>query len=435
MLGLDGVPWSFLARAIAEGRLPRLGEILRRGALKRMTSTLPYVSSVAWASFMTGKNPGAHGIYGFIDRRPGSYKTFIPTTRHLRSETLWEILSHHGRRVVVMNVPLSYPPREVNGILVGCFLSPRLEKATHPPEVAGRLAAMGYRIDADAKLAHQDLVRFLEDLHHVLAKRIEAFRAFIAEEPWDFFMGHIMETDRLHHFLWRQMEEGPEHDRRAFYTFYQELDRLVGEIWEDVEGRATRILLSDHGFCSVKQEVHLNAWLRAEGWLAFDRDPPESLEDLSARTRAYSLEPGRIFIHVAGREPRGSVRPGLEYERAREELAQALSELRDPETGEKTVRSVFRREELYHGPCISEAPDLILLPEDGYDFKAGVRAASLTARSALTGVHTYDDAFLFVEGRSVTREDVTIADAMPSILHLMSVPIPPDVDGRVVLSA
>ena len=308
VLGLDGVPHSFLVKTIAEGKLPRLGEIFRRGALTRMTSTLPYVSSVAWASFMTGKNPGAHGIYGFIDRRPDSYKTFIPTTRHLRSETLWEILSHHSRRVVVMNVPLSYPPRPVNGILVGCFLSPRLEKATYPPEVADRLAAMGYRIDADARLAHQDLDRFLEDLHHVLARRIEAIRTFIAEEPWDFFMGHIMETDRLHHFFWRQMEEGAERHSEAFYAFYQELDRLIGEIWEELEGQTTRILLSDHGFCSVKKEVYLNAWLKAEGWLAFDRDPPESLEDLSARTTAYSLEPGRLFLHVEGREPRGWVR-------------------------------------------------------------------------------------------------------------------------------
>lgn len=151
--------------------MPNLSRVLRDGSLVRMSSSHPDVSSVAWASFMTGTNPGKHGIFGFIDRKPHSYETYIPTGHNLRGETLWELLSDYGRRVCVIGVPVSYPPRPVKGVLVGCFLSPSVEKAAYPAALGRELQARGYWVDTDPWAARDSCDRFLEDYRETLARR------------------------------------------------------------------------------------------------------------------------------------------------------------------------------------------------------------------------------------------------------------------------
>ncbi|RPI55750.1 MAG: hypothetical protein EHM56_05015, partial [Chloroflexi bacterium] len=148
-IGLDGTPFTFLQRLIAEGRAPNAERLVRQGSLLRMDSTWPWVSSVAWSSMMTGVNPAKHNIFGFIDRDPATYKQFIPTSQNMRARTLWEVLGDAGKRVIVVNVPVTYPPRPVNGILVGCFLSPSLEKAVYPASYLPTLQSLGYVVDAD----------------------------------------------------------------------------------------------------------------------------------------------------------------------------------------------------------------------------------------------------------------------------------------------
>jgi predicted AlkP superfamily phosphohydrolase/phosphomutase len=136
VIALDGTPYTFARAMMTDGAMPNFARLLREGSLVRMHSSYPDVSGVAWSSFMTGNNPGKHGIFGFIDRRPGSYQTYIPTAQNLQGETLWELLGRHGRRVCAIGVPNSYPPRPVNGVLVGCFLSPSVEKAAYPAALA-----------------------------------------------------------------------------------------------------------------------------------------------------------------------------------------------------------------------------------------------------------------------------------------------------------
>ncbi|MFQ5841663.1 MAG: alkaline phosphatase family protein, partial [Thermodesulfobacteriota bacterium] len=199
VIGLDGVPFSLLKRLSAEGKLPNWAKLLESGVFKRMNSIHPCVSSVAWATYMTGKNPGKHNIYGFVDRYPRSMDVFIPTSRDMDGKTLWEILSQAGKRVVVINVPVTYPPREVNGILISGFLCTNIDKIAYPKEKAGLLKEIGYRIDVDAWQARKSIDRFLEDLHLTLDKRIEAAFNFLGGEEWDFFQLHIMETDRINH--------------------------------------------------------------------------------------------------------------------------------------------------------------------------------------------------------------------------------------------
>jgi predicted AlkP superfamily phosphohydrolase/phosphomutase len=435
VIGLDGVPYTYVRRLVDAGDLPNFRALLAEGAMAQMDTTVPNVSSVAWASFMTGQNPGKHNIYGFIDRPPGSLRVFIPTARDLRSPALWEILSGHGKRVFAMNVPVTYPPRAVNGIVVGCFLSPSVEKAAPNEEVANALKRLDYCVDADPWRAHEDKDAFLGHLDEVFERRIEAMRYFWRQEPWDFFMAHVMETDRLHHFFWEEMEQGHPRYAAAFRNFYERVDAVLGEVRGWLDDDTTLLVLSDHGFCSIRQEVYVNTWLNEAGYLDYGSETPRSLADMADSSVAYSLDPGRIFLNVAGREPGGRVQPGAEYERLRDEIAAAALRLVDPHDGLPIVDRVFRREELYHGPHADRAPDLVLATRDGFDPKGVFGKSSLLFKgTALVGMHTTPDALLYVQGVGALERRPLITDVAPTILDLLGLPVPADMDGRSLVS-
>ncbi len=434
IIGLDGTPHSLVTRLIGEGRLPNIAALTREGTLTAMNSVYPWVSSVAWSTFMTGANPARHGVFGFIDRDPETYKTFIPTGRHIKAPTLWEVLSRAGKRVFVMNVPVTFPPREVNGILIAGFLCPTVDKVANPPSLVPTLKQLGYRIDADPWLARESLEKMMADIEDALEKRVQTMFHFWEQEDWDFFMTLIMETDRLHHFYWGHMEAEHPQWAPAFYRLYERLDAVIGEMRDRLDDRTSLILLSDHGFCSIRQEVYYNRWLADGGWLQYANTPPDpkkQLAEIAPSSVAYSMDPGRVFIRVKGREKDGSVEPGPAYEHLRNELIQAAEALRDPETGSKLVKKAFRREELYDGPYLDQAADLILAPVDGYDPKGKLFSESLLRTDpVMVGMHTYEDALLYLGGQQVARDSCGIMDVFPTILRLLDVPIPPHVDGK-----
>ncbi len=398
-----------------------------------MRSVLPTVSSVAWASIVTGCNPGKHNIFGFIDRVPLSYEMFIPSSRNMLARTWVELFSSMGKRVFSMGVPTTYPPKAVNGILISGFLAPNLKKATYPFQVASQLEAMGYVIDIDAWQARENLEKFLDEIFHVLERRLEVMFYYLGQERWDLFVAHIMDTDRLHHFLWGLVEDGNETCIPWFYKFYERVDRAIGELVARLDENTLLMILSDHGFCRLKQEVHLNYWLRQAGYLQFGKDNPKQLRDLAPTTRCYSLLPGRFYISVRGREYRGCVSPGAEYEGLRKEISEGLLNIRDPETGEQVIDRVMMREELYRGDAYDVSPDFVAVPARGYDLKGGFEKNVLLERGPVNGTHTFDDAMFYINRRKVREGELHVVDVMPTLLDAMGLEIPENVDGRSAL--
>lgn len=433
VLGLDGMPYSFLMKETGKRTMPNLTEILEKGSVRPMNSTIPPISSVAWATFQTGRNPAAHNIFGFVDRNPGTMSLFIPTAKNMKSPTLWEQLSNAGKRVVVANVPVTFPPKEVNGILVGCFLSTELEKAVYPLSFLPTLKQLDYRIDVDAWEAHSDLDKFLASLYEVLDRRFRALNYFYEKTEWDFLMVHIMETDRLYHFYWEYYENPDSPRHKEFIDFHKRLDQYLGEFLRKVREDDDVILLSDHGFCTLKKEVNLNVYLRDKGLLQL-REGNKGLETIDSSSKAYSLIPGRVFVNLKGREAHGTVEPGKNYEDVREEVIQALQELKEPETGTPVFESVYRREEIYRGPYIEQAADVIGLPRDGYDVKGGFKMGDLWTRDKFVGTHTYLDAFVYVKGEEIKLERTNLVDLVPTILNRLGVMIPPEMEGKNLLS-
>ncbi len=433
-IGLDGTPFTFLKRLIEEGRAPNAARLVEQGSLLRMDSMWPWVSSVAWSTMMTGVNPAKHNIYGFIDRDPATNKQFIPTSRNMKARTLWEVLSDAGKRVIVINVPVTYPPRQVNGILVGGFLSPTLDKAVYPPSYLSTLKSLGYILDADPWKARESKDMALQEVNATLDARIRTLFYLFDHEEWDYLHVHVMETDRLHHFLWQQMEEGHPTYAPAFYDFYTRIDDMLGQLASKLDDATTLVWMADHGFCTIKKEVYVNRWLMDQGWLKLRNVPPDrkkGLNEIDPSSVAYSLDPGRVVIRVQGRELEGCVAPGAEYEAVRDEIAAAALELRDPDSDEPVFQAVFKREDLYHGPYLEQAADLILAPYDGYDPKGPLYKETLTFKGdELVGMHTYDDAMLYVGGREIPQTRFSVLNVMPTVLDLMGVAQPPGLDGE-----
>lgn len=415
VLGIDGVPYSLIEKMFKENKLQNLHEICKQGSYHRMNSVYPTISSVAWTSYATGTNPAEHSIFGFIDRRPSPFSIFIPLSTDRKSDSLWKILSEKGKRVIVINVPLTYPPEEVNGILASGFLCPDIDKLSYPAGYNKYFKSKNYIIDVDAWLARENKRKFISEIFKALDKRFELAFELMRKEKWDFFQLHIMETDRLLHFFWSDIEDGGEF-REDTDKFFEILDNYIGELQHRLNRKDSLLILSDHGFCKVKYEVQLNIWLEQIGLLKFDSVREKKLPDYHYESVCYSLIPGRIYINLEGREAKGSIKRE-KYEETREMIKERLLEFKHPETGERIIDKVFYREEIYSGPYLENAADIIAHPVNGYDLKARLDTDNLFENTALNGMHTYDDAFIC--GYNIKIDDIyNIEDVRKNILSI-----------------
>ena len=413
---LDGLPFSLANRLCEDGIMPRMAAFIREGSCRAMTSVHPPVSGVAWSAFLTGQNPGRFGVFGFyeLDRY---LQIQIPNRTWLKEPTFAQELSAGGLRVVSVGVPMTYPPDPRAGTTVGGFLSPGLKGAVHPAELIPALEALGYRVDLDVVGALDDRERLKAEALASLQARERAFLRLLAR-PWDVFVCHVIETDRVHHFLWDEVEELQTGATDWVVAFYRAVDRLVGRLL-DASGPDTDVMiLSDHGFCGIESQVQLNRWLSEEGYLQLAGDPVEAqFRAIAPTTRAVALVPGRIHVLTPTFCRRGRVDDNRREELV-EELRRKLDTLRHPGSGKRVCRRVLRRDEVYSGAHVSRAPDLIVEPEDGFDLKASLTATDVFDPASRAGMHTYGDALVALRGRELPGGPMGITDC-PYVLGLL----------------
>jgi predicted AlkP superfamily phosphohydrolase/phosphomutase len=410
-----------------------VAKIVAGGTLAPMRSSIPTISSVSWTNFMTGKNPGKHGIYGFTDVKPGTMSMFFPNFGNVRGDTLWDLVGRAGKRSIVLNIPGTYPARPLPGMLVSGFVAVNLERAVHPLGLLPRLKAAGYKIDVDYMNADQQPDAFFTDTRAVLEARRRVYVDLVAKEPWDLFIGVITECDRLHHYFWDQYVDPAAPHHRKFLDVYRQVDDVVGEIVAALPAGVPLFLIADHGHTLIHREFYPNAWLRQEGILALTADPPKGLADIAPNTTAFLLDPGRVYLHRRGRFPTGTV-SDADAEALLGRITEGLLALHDSSPGApaggRPIPRIFRRDEIYHGPALDAAPDLVVHFNDGYDPKGALAKTDVFGRSALTGMHTYADSLFFLNRPGVPTDDLDIVDLAPTILALMGIEPPPDMDGR-----
>ena len=382
VLGLDGVGWSLIQKLAEAGVMPHLKALIAESVCGEMLSTVPEISPVAWTTFFTGRSPADHGIYGFTEFAADGYQVRFNSSNQIRVPALWDWLGLKNFRSVVINVPMTYPARPLSGIMVSGFLAVSIERSGYPAWVTQYLHEIGYRLEADFEVVHRDRQAFLNELCLILEHRVRLLERFWPGD-WDLFFLALTDTDRLNHFFYQEFEDqGPIH--QFYLDYYHRVDEVVGRVY-DLTSELSRqeedlclVMLSDHGFTGVKEEFHLNRWLAAHGFQ--DRLGPEA--------RVLGLDPTRLYFNRPPRFPEGRA-PAAGIQELTAELMLSLQ-------AEPAVADVIPRSELYAGSALDLAPDLVIRPAPGYEFKAKYNPGPVYTPSPLQGTHIREDAFYLV---------------------------------------
>src|SRR5262245_3347328 len=292
VIGIDGGTFDVIRPLIQQGELPNLAALMTAGVSAELSSTIPPITAPAWVSFMTGKNPGKHSIFHFVGHIHRTYTGNILTAADIKAKTLWSILSEHGHRLTLINVPFTYPPMQINGVMVSGFGTPSQDHSfTYPQDLYLELQQRvgDYQIDYDdywskasANAENPSLDFFdelVQSLNYMTDKRTEAVLYLMKEYPWDFFMAVYVLPDRLQHLFWKFMDPShPDHDPQLAERYsqvisdgYRKVDEAVGRILGGVEDETTVIVLSDHGFGPLHKYFFVNTWLMQQGWLRLKR--------------------------------------------------------------------------------------------------------------------------------------------------------------------
>ena len=375
VLGLDCAPPEHIFEEYADD-IPNLTKLRENGMWGPLESIVPPITVPAWMCMMTSKDPGTLGIYGFRNRKDHTYDglTFA-TSWSIKEPTVWDILSDAGKQCLVMSVPPSYPPKPVNGVQIGCFLTPSAKaEYTYPKELKAEIEANVGEYIFDIRNFRTDNTQYIVDEAYKMTEaRFKTANYLLENKPWDFFVMVEMGPDRLNHGIWSfidpnhpRFEEGNQY-REVLRDYYRYLDGKIGELLERfADDDTTVIVVSDHGAKAMVGGVCFNEWLVQEGYLAFEEEMPSEVTPLGnltidwSRTRAWGDGGyyGRLFLNVEGREPNGTI-PAADYDKVRDELAAKIEAMVDHE-GNPLGNKALKPEEIYKVQN-GVAPDLIVI--------------------------------------------------------------------------
>jgi predicted AlkP superfamily phosphohydrolase/phosphomutase len=434
--------------------LPNFRRLMDRGVYGNLESCTPAITVPAWSVMTSSKDPGTLGIYGFRNRADHSYdKMNIATGSAVKEDRVWDILSRSGKQVNVVGVPGTFPPRPVNGCLVGCFLTPSIaSNYTYPPEFKEEIKQWVGEYQVDVKdFRTDDKAYLLKQIYEMTETRCKLVKKMLVEKPWDFFMFVEMGVDRIHHGMWsytderhwRYQPDNPFIDSIRDYYIY--LDREIGAMLDLLPPDTMVMVVSDHGAKCMDGGIAINEWLYREGQLVLAGEAPTKMTPLErvkidwSKTKAWSSGGyyARIFMNVQGREPNGLIAPA-DYERERDDLARRLIAIPGP-NGEDIGTKVFKPEEIYHA-VNNVAPDLIVY--------FGDLAWRSVGSLGLESIYTFendtgpDDANHAQQGMFILydpardlggrRRQAQIMDVAPTVLLYMGEPIPADMQGKVI---
>lgn len=494
VLGIDGGTFDVLLPLARAGHMPNLRRVLEGGTRADLESTFSFLTAPAWTSFMTGKNPGKHDVFDFVRPYRKELAVEFNNYKSIRARTLWSILSENGMRVCAINVPMTYPAPEVNGVIISGLGAPGTnEKAFFPGQLFTELQReLGpYILDVPLeRYGPNDVRRFLDDLKACTRTRMKYITHLLEREEWDLFMAVLSGTDRIQHKLWDVLSglaegrgNGDGRDiSEGILEYFGMVDDVVGYLEKRLEDEDLLLMMSDHGFGSLDGELAINRWLEENrcfvplrGKLALkkgirlartlqmgllSRLSPASLERKTKRmmestetakkpridfidwrkTKAFSATRTQqgITINLRGREPFGMVEPGEEYESLRSMLIDSLRELGDPVTGRRMKNLVFRREEVYSGSYVGNAPDVVFLFDGGRIIATHQYGKNLFTRPTWktgNGMHRREGIFI-AKGKDVTGGAelplCSIMNVAPTILYHLGIAIPDDFDGKVI---
>jgi predicted AlkP superfamily phosphohydrolase/phosphomutase len=516
VIGLDAATWTLIRPWMAEGKMPNLAKLMKAGVSGSLESILPPITPPAWTSFMTGKNPGKHGIFNFVETEHGGYAMNYANATSRRSPTVWKLLNDAGYSVGTMNIPFTYPPEPLNGFQISGMDTPSdTSPFIHPPELREELVKHlgGIQLDLrwlGAMTTDERRNKVLAEMEQMDNQWTKAALYLLENHPQDVMMFVFMSIDTVQHYFWQHMDTGHFlHDSKlapkfgdAVQKVYERLDTATGRIIDRLPPETTLFVVSDHGGGPVvDRTIFLNRYLAQLGLLHYDDKTTSGIRKLGkkllhvsfsvlrstlssrqksrlallfpkirqksemayssftnidwSRTKAYCSEvlasPPSIWINLKGIKPQGIVDPA-EYKGLVEFIIEKLAELKDPRTGKPVINRVYRRNEIFQGPFSREGADLVLdwwsedslfstepsFPEDTGKPPLIIREHRPSVTSEWGGTHRLWGIFVarapaFQVGTQI--ENPHLIDLAPTILHLLGVSVPEDMDGSVLVKA
>ncbi len=477
LIGIDGATFRLILPYVKDGSLKNIGRLMADGCWGDLTSTIPPITSPAWPALMTGKLPGKLGVFGFHEFKPQYILDNFINSTHIPSKMFWEIAGDCGKKVFIVNFPFTYPIRKASGGIISGFLTP--ENATdfyYPPSLSSDVKDYSLAYPEDLKEAG-GLQGFMARMEEGLSKRCAVMERMAAKDKYDLFMFCFQEFDLSSHFMWKYIDPGfSEYNtddgaaaRAYMKRIHVKFDETIGKILE-LQIPDNVMIASDHGSGPVgKYFFNINRLFIEHGILKSNRrsihrmifrNLPKSLRKgfeerwkdkialvdfsrTSAWCSSYRTKIVNIMINLKGKYPGGIISPGKEYEELLDKITGLLMNVRH--NGKQVVREVWRKEELYNGDYLDIAPDLTLRIDDDYEVPHNMGDSVRwplfgpdPMRERRSGGHEQQGIFI-ISGKGIKKggkvKEEGIQSIAPTALFLLGLPVPKDMDGRVMEQA
>ena len=466
VLGLDGADWKIIDPLIQEGSLPNLKKLIQKGSRTRLASTVPPLTAPAWISIFTGMNPGKHGIFDFVRLEKGSI--VFTNSSDMKLPYVWEMIDKHS---VAFNIPFIYPPRPTrNAVIVSGFDTPSTASPfAYPKEVKDEILSLEpdfrFFFSWKASLINKGLARdkqgMAESILENLESKIRISRHLLENKTWDAAFLVFSATDCMQHYFMTEFMSAKKKSQTNIAKTYARLDRFIGYL---LSIDCDIILVSDHGFREVKRACFPNTYLHQKGMLSLRSNPFSSMLKAIGITRENA---NRILIPHSplwsnSKYVNGFIRRLPSRNPAPEAIDASKSDafmistsgngvmLRDPakaeaisklllestdEDGRSMIKKVLTKQDVYNGPMLSRAPDLLLIPEDGVSLKETIHSRlseKIDPDREVDGRHDSHGIFLCYGDGFEKREigDMSVTDITPTVLAYFGHQVPSSMDGK-----
>ena len=478
LIGLDGATWNLIKPWVEEGRLPAFKKIIRSGSVGGFQSSIPPSSPIAWTSIFTGRNPGKHSIFSFVKPKEGTYFIRPISSRDVKCETLWEFLTQHGRRGIYLNIPFSYPIEgKINGIITSGLGTPSIKSKFCCPEnikeeILRKFPDYNVDFEEDLILGSENRQFIIPKIREVTNGHIGLSKYLFKREKWDLFAVVLRSLDVIQHYYWN--------DKEIILQYYQQADEFLGWLLKNMDENTTLFICSDHGFNYSDTKVYINNWLeknyllklkKRTDWTSTSLVSAELIQKYLMKlglrnfvwwakrskllepilkylvpskhfrhiyqidwqnTKAYFLmgSAGIININLKGREPQGIVEN--EYDEIRNYILEMAPKLRRSRIPQKPIKQAYLRETIYHGD--QDIPDIFLLKNPGFTLAGGYNNSGNIFEREVNRIGDHEETgVLLAYGKGIKPSKIEGArtyDLVPTILHILKLPIPHDMDGK-----
>ncbi|MBW2973148.1 alkaline phosphatase family protein [Candidatus Woesearchaeota archaeon] len=467
VIGLDGAGFELIQPWIDEGALPNIKKIQEEGCWTDMDVYLPPVTCPNWKCYSTSKNPGNLGAFWWENIDLNTKKFYHPRKNYIKHKEIWDYLSEKGKKVIIMNMPTTYPAKKVNGILIAGGPDADDAHFVYPRSLKDQLKQENYQIHAEKLnpliFAKEEI---FESCRSTIEKRFSVFKKLLKNHEWDLAQITIFHINALQHFFW---------DDDVTKRMWQILDTHIGKLMK----QHTLLLMSDHGSNKIDVAFNINTWLEKNKYLVLKKQTKSIFQKIGLTQEAgyraanklglskdmlLKILPKKILnlIPYSGGEFKGesknekiewekskaiacsqgpvyllnTLKETADYEKLRKKLKEDFESLKDPATGKRIIKKAYFKEEIYCGEYITEAPDMILDMEKGVHILGHIGKEAVFEKPNKWKGENKKQGLFMMYGKSIPCkgriENVHILDLAPTILSKLGIEIPASFEGKII---